>query len=116
MSKVNIGAAIKKGSIHDRWMKPSSKRELGREYRYVNDSKELIDLLKSISKEKGGAWIFEIVPFSHDTYFIHFENPSSVPDYFIDSTKNRIGYNGKIVPFSKAAQIREQNRGYTADR
>jgi hypothetical protein len=90
--------------------------EKDRIFKVIKDESELISELKSLSLKHGGAWTFSILPFSHNTYFIKFDNPSKVPDQYIDLTHDRIGYKGKIVSHTKAARIREQNRGYSADR
>ena len=82
----------------------------------VKTSKEITDTLKNFSIKYGGAWVYFVLPFTHTVHFLKFQSPSKVPDSYIETTYNRIGYKGKIVPFSGAAQIREQNRGYTGDR
>lgn len=84
--------------------------------RTVRDSKEITNILKELSIKYGGAWVYFVLPFSHTVHFLKFQSPSKVPDSYIETTHNRIAYKGKIVPFSEAAQIREQNRGYTGDR
>ena len=84
--------------------------------RTVKTSNEITDTLKKLSIKDGGAWAYFVLPFTHTVHFLQFQSPSKVPDHFIETTQNRIGYKGKIVSFSEAAQIREQNRGYSADR
>ena len=86
---------------------------------FVVTEDQLHEKLKELSLEHGGAWIYSIMPFqreSEPTKFLRFDSPSKVPDTYIGSSKKDvIGYKGKLVPFSKAAQIREQNRGYSKD-
>ncbi len=77
----------------------------------VENEADLINTLKNLSNEHGGAWVFCIKPFSHETEFSKFKNPSSVPDHYYDLTHNTMAYNGKIRGFTKAAKVREQNRG-----
>ena len=79
--------------------------------REIADEKELFETLKSFSIEHGGAWIFSIKPFSHETTFIRFASPSKVPDSFHDVTSNKMAHKGKIRSFTPAARRREQNRG-----
>ena len=78
--------------------------------RTIRDEAELFDTLKELSKD-GNAWIYHIMPFSHDTTFQAYKNPSSVPDYFIDFTQGRMAWRGQLRGFTDAAKIREQNRG-----
>jgi len=79
--------------------------------RTVKDEPELWDTLKKLSIEHGGAWVHSVRPFSHEVTFKQFKNPSSVPDHFHDLAGNRIAWEGSLRGFTKAAQIREQNRG-----
>jgi len=79
--------------------------------RKIADEKELFETLKSLSIEHGGAWIFSVKPFSHETTFIKFASPSKVPDRFHDVTSNKMAHKGEIRGFTKAACRREQNRG-----
>ena len=73
---------------------------------------------------QGGAWVFVPEPFSpeiQDKDFKQYRSPSAIPDNVIDiswprTEDARIGWQGKLVPFSTAARIREQNRGYSGDR
>lgn len=62
----------------------------------------------------GGAYVAHVVFGSTAIY--RYDSPSKIPDHFIERNPWGIAYNGKFVPFSKAAQIREQNRGYSGDR
>jgi len=73
----------------------------------MEDKPQVIKKLKELSLKYGGAWVYSVMPFGGDT---------KVPDSWYDTSHNQIGYKGKIVPFSKAAQYREQKRGYSADR
>ncbi len=82
----------------------------------IRDTGHLLKTLKDLSLREGGCWAFSILPFSHTTKFYKYSNPSSVPDDLHDITSNRLGYKGKIVPFTKAARHREQQRGYSGDR
>ena len=84
--------------------------------RYTRNKKEVLQTLKSLSLKYGGAWVYNVLPFSHDTRFAQFVSPSKIPDSWFDISHNQIGYKGKIISFPKAAQYREQQRGYTADR
>jgi len=77
----------------------------------IADENALEERLKELSIAPGGAWCYSILPFAHTTTFAQFKSPSRVPDYMHDHARNRIGWKGEIVPFTKAARIREQNRG-----
>jgi hypothetical protein len=65
----------------------------------------------------GGAWVISILPFSRTVSFRKYKNPSSVPDYM--RSLSRVGpvgdhlmaWKGVLRDFTKAAIIREQNRG-----
>lgn len=76
--------------------------------------------LIAISKKYPGAWVPSIIPFSTEVHFLQFRSPSKIPDRYMDShipgVEIKIGYEGKLVPFSKAAKLREQNRGVGGDR
>jgi hypothetical protein len=97
--------------------KLNSKREM------IKDTEHLHKRLKELSVKEGGAWSFSITPFSHEVTFFGAPSPSKLPDYLIEQTRQygeypngRIGYKGEIVGFSKAAKIRDQNRGIGGDR
>jgi len=77
----------------------------------IQNETELEARLITLSQEYGGAWVFVIRPFSHSVQFIRFENPSRVPDRYHDLTQNTIAYKGELRGFTRAAIIREQNRG-----
>lgn len=81
----------------------------------MRDSAHVKKTLKELSLKHGGAWVYNVLPFSHTTRFLRFQSPSQVPDSFYEISHNQIGWKGKIVPFSKAAQYREQQRGYSKD-
>ena len=90
----------------------------------IKGTKELEGKLVELSEKHGGAWVFSVTPFTHEVSFRRFSNPSSVPDEYFDLTRSkaddrhprgRIGYKGKIVPFTEAAFLREQAKGYTKD-
>lgn len=82
----------------------------------VSRVEELLDKLKELSLQEGGAWVIYHRPFHQDFELHQYKSPSSVPDFYIDigfihDLKHvPIGYKGKIVNFSKTALIREQNR------
>ena len=83
----------------------------------VNGDLALVQRLIDLSKG-GGAWVYAVLPFSKpgdNVTFYQFQNPSRVPDYFMDLTHDRIGFGGKIVQFTKTAKVREQNRGVSGD-
>lgn len=89
----------------------------------IKDTAHLHKRLKELSIKEGGAWSFSIMPFSHEVHFISADSPSKIPDAYLDGTrgygeypKGRIGYKGELIGFSKAACIREQNRGMGGDR
>ena len=82
----------------------------------VKDEFELYKLLKEYSLQYGGAWVFDIVPFSHKTHFRMYKNKSSVPDYYIDFTHGKIAVKGQITGFTAGAVYRENQRGYSGDR
>lgn len=73
--------------------------------------RQLLETLKALSLEYGGAWVFAIKPFSHEVTFYRFDSPAKVPDRFVDLTQNTLAYKGKVRQFSKSALLREQNRG-----
>jgi hypothetical protein len=73
----------------------------------------------ALCKKFGGAWVAMRMPFSTETHYIMYKNPSSVPDSYMDAheiRKPKIAYKGKLQDFTFAAKIREQNRGYGSDR
>jgi len=72
---------------------------------------EMQDRLIELSNTEGGAWVADVMPFSKLVRFKKFQSPSRVPDFYHDLTGNTIAYKGRLVGFTKAAQIREQNRG-----
>lgn len=89
----------------------------------IRDTAQLHKRLKELSLKEGGAWAFVIMPFSHEVHFVGAESPSKLSDGLLDATRGngeypegRIGYKGEIIGFSKAARIREQNRGIGGDR
>ena len=77
----------------------------------IADENALEERLKELSITPGGAWCYSIRPFMHTVTFVQFKTPCKVPDHMHDHACNRIGWKGEIVPFTKAARIREQNRG-----
>jgi len=82
----------------------------------MEDKKQVLKRLKELSIKHSGAWVYNVLPFSHDTRFTQFSSPSKVPDSWYDISNNQIGYKDEVVPFSEAAQFREQNRCYSGDR
>lgn len=62
----------------------------------------------------GGAWVAVNKVFSREYDFRRFASPSRVPDHLMNSAdpfyEPQIGWKGKLVGFTKGAQIREQNR------
>jgi len=75
------------------------------------NEQELNAELVAASIEYGGAWVYSVNPFSNETKLTRYSTPSKVPDYFLDLCNNTIAYKGELRKFTKAAQIREQNRG-----
>jgi len=89
----------------------------------ITDTNQLHDRLKELSLKEGGAWSFSITPFSHEVVFVRAGVPSGIPDQYLEFTRGcgeyprgRIGHKGKIIGFSEAVWIREQNRGVGGDR
>lgn len=79
---------------------------------------EITATLKRLSSQHGGAWTYHMLPFSQPgdkATFTRHESPSKVPDRLFDITHGRIGYKGGVTPFTKAAIIREHNRGITGE-
>lgn len=83
---------------------------------------EMDDALVRLSAERGGAWVAVPMPFMQPgdaVEFRQFRSPSKVPDRYIQSCnpfhKPLIGYRGRLVDFTEAAKIREQNRGFGHD-
>jgi hypothetical protein len=78
----------------------------------IADEEALQRRLIELSQD-GQAWVYSVTPFSHEVTFRCFASPSRVPDHYYDlMAPNRLmGYRGKLVTFTKAAIIREQNRG-----
>ena len=76
----------------------------------IKDSSALETRLIQLSTSTNAAVVYWIEPFSHTTHFHAYRNPSEVPDRFIDDTRNRIAWKGRIQSFSHAAAAREQNR------
>lgn len=77
----------------------------------IKNEAELESRLVSLSLKYGGAWVFVLQHFGHSATFVRYDNPSSVPDHYHDLTQNLMAYKGKLRGFTKAAIIREQNRG-----
>lgn len=83
----------------------------------------ILDTLRQLSREQGGAWVCLLPPFcqSGDTaLFERFASPSRVPDRYLElvapgDEDAKIGWKGDMVPFTFAARIREQNRGLTCE-
>lgn len=67
--------------------------------------------------QDGQAWVYSVEPFSHQVAFASFKSPSHVPDQYYDlmASDRRIGYKGKLVPFSNATVVREQNKVVSRD-
>jgi len=86
----------------------------------VTNPKQINDRLIELSNKQGKAWVFSVMPFSHTINYYQYPNPSSVPDSFLDThaigIDETIANKGRLVGFTKAAIIRDQQRGYTADR
>jgi hypothetical protein len=89
----------------------------------IKDTAQLHKRLKELSVKEGGAWSFDIMPFSNEVHFYRADSPSKLPDYLYESTTGfgnhpdgRIGYKGEIIGFSKSVKAREQNRGIGGDR
>lgn len=80
----------------------------------VETEDEIIDALKNLSRDEGGAWTYSLLRFKRKITYIKFDNPSSVPDYFHDITQDTIGYQGEIRGFTEAAKERERRRGLTS--
>jgi len=97
--------------------------KLKRKIEEIKDTAQLHKRLKELSIKEGGAWTFSIMPFSHEVHFVQADSPSKIPDSFFEATtqfgnypEGRIGYKGEVIAFTKAARIREQNRGIGGDR
>ena len=67
--------------------------------------------IATLSLRHGGAWVYSVKPFTNAVTYTQYKCPSDVPDRCYDMADNQIGWEGHIVPFTKAARIREQNRG-----
>ncbi len=83
---------------------------------YPKTSAEMFTRLKQLSIKYDGAWIANVMPFSHETHYQMYKSRSAVPDYFVDITRGKIFVKGKLVTFTDAAIYREQQRGYSGDR
>ncbi len=81
---------------------------------FANEN-DLCTELARLSQQDGGAWVYTVVPFSHEVTLYRFASPCRVPDQFIDLSRGRIWYKGSVVPFALAARIREQNRAIGHD-
>ena len=64
-----------------------------------------------LSLKHGGAWIYSVKPFTDKVTYTQYKFPSVVPDRCYDMADNKIGWKGRVIPFTSAARIREQNRG-----
>jgi len=82
----------------------------------LTNSKEVQAKQLELSIKYGGAWTYDVLPFTTTVLFAQFKSPSNVPDSYFDICHNQIGYKGQIVPFTDAAQYREHQRGYSGDR
>lgn len=68
----------------------------------------------------GGAWVAVRRVFSTEWEFRCYQSPCRVPDSMIERCSPWIadaviGYKGRLVPFTRAARIREQNRAMGCD-
>lgn len=84
---------------------------------YPGNQENLEKCLRSLSAEFGGAWVFWLPAFATPTdpcEFICYKSPSRVPDSFMNRYE-LMGYKGELVPFTRGARIREQNRGLCKD-
>lgn len=79
--------------------------------REVRNEKHLKDILVSLSKRHGGAWVFSVKSFTHTVRFERFQSPCRVPDWYKDLTQNMMAYKGQLRGFTQGALTREQNRG-----
>jgi len=71
------------------------------------------ELLKA-SRGNDYTWAYDHEPFSTTIHLLAFKCASAVPDDFIDlmwRTGSKLAKNGTLIPFTKAAIIRDQNRG-----
>ena len=83
-----------------------------RELKETGTTEEALDArLIELSITEGGAWIADVMPFSKRVTFKQYPSPSQVPDHYHDLTMNTMAYKGQLRGFTKAAKIREQNRG-----
>lgn len=87
----------------------------------IKDEVELLRVLKSLCKKHGGAWTYRISVFTHTVHFMQFQNPSSIPDQFSETTRNirdlngwresgTLAWRGELRGFSDAVMIREDRR------
>ena len=76
----------------------------------IADEKALVARLIELSKTRGGAWTFSVLPFSHTVTFHGAASPSRLPDWLVDLSGKRVAYKSKMTTFSRSALLREQNR------
>jgi hypothetical protein len=86
---------------------------------FASQQYEIDSLLAEKSLVHGGAWCWCKQPFAPTISFLRYATPSRVPDRLLDCWNGglevRIGWKGKVIQFSNAAKIREQNRGLTCE-
>ena len=82
------------------------------EIKTTADSQEQIEnQIALLSIKHKGAWVYSVKPFTHEVAYTQYKFPSAVPDSCYDSADGKIGWKGRVIPFTQAARIREQNRG-----
>jgi len=95
-------------------------KALRKEIKIVKSFRDLEAHQLALSNRHGGAWVGDIMPYSMEVHFFMYASPSKVPDSFIESGNPfydpKIAYKGRLYDFTKAAKIREQNRGVGGDR
>jgi hypothetical protein len=96
------------------WKYIFSAKYLNRITETIENEQDIANRLIELSAD-GTAWTYSVLPFSHQVTFVSFQNPSKIPDEYLDLSRNKIGWKGKIVSFTPGAVHREQNRGLMND-
>lgn len=77
---------------------------------------QLREHLTNLSAKHGGAWVADETYGAGKQY--HYPNRSSVPDHFMEESHHRDGLavNGKWTSWTPAQKIKNQNKGFSADK
>lgn len=82
----------------------------------VTSEAELRAVMITQSETHAGCWVASVLPFDGGTRLVSYPSASRIPDEYLASTaavERGYAQGGKLKPFLKSQQVREQNRGYS---